>query len=75
MTSSPHGADVKGDIFKYTTYPPSLVVIAFIFLELRRVNLPPPHPPPPVVENQKKSGLNRVNRGGRLKRVSLQKMA
>ena len=30
MTSSSQDADVKGDIFKHTIYPPNLVVIAFI---------------------------------------------
>ena len=34
VTSSPHDADVKGDIFKLAIYPLSLVVIAFIFSEL-----------------------------------------
>ena len=61
VTSSPHDADVKGDILRRTIYPPSLVVIAFIFSELRREGRnPPPPPPPPVVEDQKKPGLNRV---------------
>ena len=36
VTSSPHYADVKGDIFRLTIYPLSLVFIAFIFLELLR---------------------------------------
>ena len=36
VTSSPHDAEVKGDIFRRTIYPPSLAVIAIIFLELRR---------------------------------------
>ena len=36
VTSSPHDADVKGDIFRRTIYPPSLVVIALMFSELRR---------------------------------------
>ena len=36
MMSSPHDADVKGDIFRHTIYPPSLVFTAFIFSELRR---------------------------------------
>ena len=45
VKSSPHDADVKGDIFRRTIYPPSLVVIAFIFSELRRgAESPPPHP-------------------------------
>ena len=54
VTSSPYDTDVKEDIFRLTIYPPSLVVIAFIFSELRRGwgrNLPPP----PVVEDQKKA--------------------
>ena len=43
VTSHRHDADVKGDIFRHTIYPPSLVVIAFIFSELRRgVEYPPP---------------------------------
>ena len=49
VTPSRRDADIKGDIFRRTIYPPSLVVIAFIFSELR------------VVEDQKKPGLNRVN--------------
>ena len=36
VTSSPHDADVKGDVSRRSIYPPSLVMIAFIFLELRR---------------------------------------
>ena len=36
VTLSPHDLDVKGDIFRRTIYPPSVVVIAFIFSELRR---------------------------------------
>ena len=31
VTSQPHDADVEGDIFRHTIYPPSLVVIGFIF--------------------------------------------
>ena len=61
VTSYPHDADVRGEIFRHTIYPSSLVVIAFIFSELRRgggIRLPPP--PTPVVEDQKKPGLNRV---------------
>ena len=30
VTASRHYADVKGDIFRSTIYPPSLIVIAFI---------------------------------------------
>ena len=30
VTSSPDNVDVKGDIFRHTIYPPSLVVIAFM---------------------------------------------
>ena len=36
VTSSPRDADAKGDIFKRTIYPSSLVITAFIFSELRR---------------------------------------
>ena len=60
VTSSPHDAEVKGDIFRHTIYPASLVVIAFIFSELRRGGLGGGIPPPSVVEDQKESGLNRV---------------
>ena len=35
VTSQPHDADVKGDIFRHTIYPPSVVAIACIFSELR----------------------------------------
>ena len=44
VRSSPHVADVKGDIFRHAIYPPSLVVIV-ILLELRRgaESPPPPH--------------------------------
>ena len=34
-----HDVDVKGDVFRRTIYPPSLVVIAFIFSELLRGTL------------------------------------
>ena len=57
VTSQRHNADVKGDTFRHTIYPPSVVVIAFIFSELRRGGRDSPHP---VVEDQKKPGLNRV---------------
>ena len=36
MTSSTHDVVVKGDIFRRTIYPPSLVFISFIFLEVGR---------------------------------------
>ena len=64
VTSQSQDADVKGDIFRHTIYPPSLIVIAFIFSELRRGGGAESAPPPsPVVEDRKKPGLNRVNRG------------
>ena len=54
MTLSPHDADVKGDILRRTIYTPSVVVVAFIFSELRRGGgMPTPPPPSPVVEDQK----------------------
>ena len=53
VTSSPHNANIRGDIFRHTIYPPSVVIIAFILSELR-------NPRPPVVEDKKKPGLNRV---------------
>ena len=40
VTSHPYDADAKREIFQRAIYPPSLVVIAFIFLEL----CPPPTP-------------------------------
>ena len=62
VTSSPHDVDVNRDIFRRTIHAPSIVVIAFIFSELRRGGgIRPPSPHPPVVEDQKKPGLNRVN--------------
>ena len=36
VTSSPHDADVKGDILRRNTHPPSFVAMAFIFFEIRR---------------------------------------
>ena len=52
VTSQPHDANVKGDIFRPTIYPPSLV---------RERGCPPSPPtPPPAVKEQKKPGLNRV---------------
>ena len=59
-TSSTINADAKGDIFRRTIYSPSLVVIAFIFLELREgwvaefASLP-------VAEDQKSPGPVRLN--------------
>ena len=52
MTSSPHIAEVKGDIFRHTIYPPSLVVIVFIFSELQRKRVGGSTPDLPVVENK-----------------------
>ena len=42
VTSSPYDADVNGDIFIRNIYPPSLVVIAFIFSKLGRGEGIPP---------------------------------
>ena len=36
VTSQPANPDVKGDLFRHTIYPSSVVVIAFIFSDLRR---------------------------------------
>ena len=36
MMSSPHDSEIKGDNCRLNLYPPSLVVIAFIFSELHR---------------------------------------
>ena len=55
MTSSPHIAEVKGDIFRHTIYPPSLVVIVFIFSELQRKRVGGSTPDPPVVENNQRA--------------------
>ena len=61
VTSQPHDADVKGDIFRHTIYPLSFVIIAFILSELRRRG--EGNPSPSIVEDQKKPGLNRVKQG------------
>ena len=50
VTSLPHDADVKGDIFRHTIYPSRFVVIALMFSELRWGGL---GGIPPVVEDQK----------------------
>ena len=60
VTSQPHDADVKEDIFGHSIYPPSLVVIAFVLSELRKRGGGGAESAPPVVEDQKKPGLNRV---------------
>ena len=59
MTSSADFGDLKGDLFKGIICPPSFVVMALIFSELRgggRIRLPPPQVP----EDPKNPGLNRV---------------
>ena len=58
VTSSPRDANVKGGIFRRTIYPLNLVVIAFIFLELRRGA----ESAPPGRRRPKKPGVNRVKR-------------
>ena len=58
LTSSPHDGDCKGDIFRLSIYPPSLVVIAFnIFSELRRGA-----DSAPGRRRPKKPGLNMVKK-------------
>ena len=37
VMSLPHNGDLKGETFRRTICPPSLVVIAFLFLELQGV--------------------------------------
>ena len=52
LTPSPHDGDAKGNIFRRTIYPPSLVVIAFIFSKLP--------PEGAVTEDHEKPCLNRA---------------
>ena len=52
LTSSRDG-DVKADIFRCTIYPQNLVVVAFIFSELRSGGGGGGNPLPPGVEEQK----------------------
>ena len=61
MTSSAYVADLKGNIFGCIICPPSFVVKALIFSELRGGGRISPPPPFPVPEDPKKPGLNRVN--------------
>ena len=35
VTSQPHDMDAKGDIFRHTTYPPSVIAIVLILGDLR----------------------------------------
>lgn len=61
MTSSLVVADLKGDIFRRTFYPPSLTVTAFIFAKLWRWDGGiRPSPPPPAPEEKRKPGLAMV---------------
>ena len=60
--SQSHDADVKGDIFRHSIYPPNVVVIASIFSELRKGGGGADSAPNPVVEDQKRPVLNRVNK-------------
>ena len=49
VMSSPHNSEVKEDIIRHTIYPPSVILIACILLELQRWGgggFPPPSPPP-----------------------------
>ena len=57
---SAYVADLEGNMFGRLICPPSFVVIALIFLELRGGGRISPHPRAPVPEDQKKPGLNRV---------------
>ena len=63
VTPSLHDADLKGDIFRRTIYPLSLVVITFIFKELWMEG-GEEIPPPPPSRPKKKPGLNRVQGTG-----------
>ena len=64
VTSSRHDADYKGYIFSHTIYPPSLVVLAFIFSELQRGRGGGrgESAPFPWSQKTKKPCLNRVNK-------------
>ena len=55
--------DFKGNIFRYTIYPPNLVVMAFISrsYEVGGGGGGKESASPPVVEDQNKPGVNRVN--------------
>jgi len=61
MTSLAEVADLNGDIFGRTICPLTFVVAALIFSELRGGGGIRPRPPS-VPQDQKKPGLNRVNR-------------
>jgi len=54
MTSPAYVADLNGNLFRSTIYPPSVVVIALIFSELRRGAESAPHSPP-IPEDPKKA--------------------
>ena len=75
MTSSLPVADLKGNIFRHTIYPPSLIVIAFIVAKLWRGERipPPPHWPGPKKKKQEKPALDRVNDHSKLEAVFLNK--
>jgi len=60
MTSPAFVADLKGNVLGLIICPPSFVIIALIFSELRGGGRISPQPPP-VPEDPKKPGLNRVN--------------
>ena len=60
VTSQPHNADVKGDIFRHSTYPPSVVVIAVYSRDYGGGVGGSGICSPPVVEDQKNPGLNRI---------------
>ena len=60
MTSSTHGADLKGNNFRRSIEPRSFIAVAFIFSELERGGLPEPPPPPTGPEGRKNPGLDRV---------------
>ena len=62
MTSSPGVGDVKGDTCRRSIYPPSLIVIAFIFWESRRGGGESTLPPGRSKKNKKNTGLKRVKR-------------
>ena len=60
VTSYPHDADVKGDTFRHTIYPPNLVAIV-LYSRIYGGGGGGGIRPPGRKNTKKKPGLNRVN--------------